>query len=290
MDKLVIAGVGLIGGSIGLAAKKRNAARQVVGTGRRKETLEAARAMGCIDDWSLSVEEAADGADLAVVCTTVSTIPEWAAKLARSIRDDAVLTDVGSTKGVLVRKVEKAIPSPSRFVGSHPIAGSEKTSAAHARADLFENRLTILTPTDHTSSETIDRVEAFWRALGSRTMRTDPETHDELMAACSHLPHLVAALVANRVADIPPIESSPVGGNGFKDVTRIAMGSPEVWVDILFDNREAILKELSAMGQSIEGLSEALETSDRDGLLQFLEQARSFRARLDEPEQGGERS
>src|SRR5205085_2898596 len=196
LNVLTIVGVGLIGGSIGLAARKRGIARRIRGVGRRGGTLDRAAARGAVDETFFDLKDAVPGSDLVIFCTPVDRIAEQVLEAASGCSVGTLLTDAGSTKSRIVRDIDKRLPRSVRFVGSHPLAGSEKRGPESAEADLFEGRWTLVTPTAATDLDALERVEAFWHALGSRTKRMTPEEHDQALAITSHLPHLVAAALA----------------------------------------------------------------------------------------------
>ena len=277
---VAIIGVGLIGGSIGLALRRRKRALNVVGIGRRKGSLAAAQKMGCISTSTTSVARGVRQANLVVVCTPVELVPEFVAEAARHAPPGALLTDVGSTKAELVARTEKLlsqqVAGPLPFVGSHPIAGSEKTGADAARANLFVKRTVVVTPTASTDNEAVQRIEGFWRALGAKAVRMSPAAHDAALALTSHLPHLVAsALAAATPADLLPLTAT-----GWGDTTRIAAGDVELWRQILLANRGPTLKALADFETVIGRLQRALETSDGRLLAEILAEGKCRRDAL----------
>jgi prephenate dehydrogenase len=281
IQTLAIVGVGLIGGSIGLAAKKRGLAKRVVGIGHRQATLEQALARGAVDEFSLNFPEAVREADLVVFCTPVDLIADQVLAAAPKCKPGALLTDAGSTKGSLVRRITDSFrqsPAPEgvTFFGSHPLAGSEKRGVEHADANLFERRLTIVTKVADSDEAALTRVVEFWRALGSVVHVMNPEEHDQALAITSHLPHMVAtALVSTLTESLVPFTAT-----GFRDTTRIAAGDPSLWTGILLQNREAILAGLNSFERHLAHLREVLLSSDRTRLDQLLEQAKRMREKL----------
>src|SRR5262245_14658909 len=201
IETLTIVGVGLIGGSIGLAAKRRGLVRRVLGAGRRMDTLDQAAARGAIDEGTLDLASAVARAEVAVFCTPVEQIVEQVLAVSQSCSPGTLLTDAGSTKGVIVRALEGRMPAGVAFVGSHPLAGSEKRGPEHASANLFQDRVTVVTPTPHTDGAALDRTVEFWQSLGCRVVQLSPEDHDRALALTSHLPHLVASALAGL---LPP--------------------------------------------------------------------------------------
>jgi len=282
IETLTIVGVGLIGGSIGLAAKKRGVAERVLGVGHRQASLEQALARGTVDEISFNIQEAVRQADIVVFCTPVDLIAGQILAAASKCKPGAVLTDAGSTKAALVRRVAEGFsqaspPDGVAFVGSHPLAGSEKRGVEHANADLFQRRLTIVTQNSDTNEAALLRVVAFWRALGSEVHVMDPDEHDRALAITSHLPHLVAsALVATLTPDLVPLTAT-----GLRDTTRIAAGDPNLWTGILFQNREAVLAGLDTFRERLDQFRRALIASDRNGLDGMLAQAKRMRESLD---------
>ena len=270
---LTIVGVGLIGGSIGLAARRRGIAGRVVGVGRDPNTLERARARGALDETSLDPQAAAAGADLMVFCTPVDLIARQVVAAGRSCRPGALLTDAGSTKGAIVRDVQGRLPPGVAFVGSHPLAGSEKQGADHASANLFEGRLVVVTPGADTDDNALSRVLGFWQALGARVRVMGPEEHDRALALTSHLPHLVAAALAGLL----PADLYELTAGGFRDTTRIAAGSPALWGAICEANREALLAGLDRFDARLRRFRQALAGGDRAALEALLGEGKRAR-------------
>jgi len=277
VQNLTIVGVGLIGGSVGLAAKARGAARRVTGVGRDPRTLERAIAEGAIDSFTTDLAEGVAEADLIVVCTPVDRVAADILAVAAAAPKRSVITDAGSTKGNIVRALAGKLPKTApAFIGSHPLAGSEKKGAAHARSDLFDNRLVIVTPTAETDLEALGVVELFWQALGARVVRMDPFEHDDALALTSHFPHAAAS----GLAAITPISLLGLTAGGFRDTTRIAAGDPDLWAAIFEANREAVG---AATGRFIERMTEfqeLLATNDRAGLVRWLAEGKKVRDAL----------
>jgi prephenate dehydrogenase len=273
---LTIVGVGLIGGSIGLAARKRGLAQHVVGVGRQPATLERARQLGAIDEPSLDLPAAVAQADVAVFCTPVDLIGQQVLAAAARCKPGALLTDAGSTKTAIVRAVEERLPDGVAFVGSHPLAGSEKRGPEHADACLFEGRLTIVTPTARTDAAAVERAVAFWQALGSRVSLMAPEEHDQALAMTSHLPHLVAAALAG----ILPDELRELTATGFRDTTRVAAGDPSIWTGILLQNRRAVIEALGRLQDRITRFKAALIAGDQAAIDLLLAQGKRNRDAL----------
>ncbi|HEY4760862.1 MAG TPA: prephenate dehydrogenase/arogenate dehydrogenase family protein, partial [Thermoguttaceae bacterium] len=235
-----IVGVGLIGGSIGLALRQRKLAEQVIGIGRRQESLRVARRIGAVDHTTVDIEKGVAEADFVIVCTPVGRIVEDVRKAAMYCPEGTLITDSGSTKQTIVSALDEGLPRGCRYLGSHPLAGSEKTGAIAAKGDLFEGRIAILTPTKNTRAEDFDFLEKFWESLGSVVVQLSPEEHDRALALTSHLPHIVAAALAVSV----PEKYFRLAGPGMLDTTRIASGEPELWQQILALNRDNVLMAL----------------------------------------------
>jgi prephenate dehydrogenase len=274
---LAIVGVGLIGGSIGLAIKQRRLAERVVGVGRHEASLQRAQAAGAIDESCLDLIEAVRRAEFAVFCTPVDRIAEQMLKAGPECAPGTLLTDAGSTKAAIVRAVDGRLPKGISFVGSHPLAGSEKRGPENAAANLFENKLTIVTPTSQTEATALDRTTAFWRALGARVRLMDPDEHDRALALTSHLPHLAAAALAGILK--PELHDLTAGG--FRDTTRVAAGDPSIWTGIFLQNKEAVLAALDHFDERLHRFREALKAGDRFALDSLLEQAKKVRDALE---------
>jgi prephenate dehydrogenase len=275
-DQITIVGVGLIGGSVGLAAKARGVAKRVVGVGRDGKNLAKAAELGAIDAHTTDLAEAVRGANLVVVCTPVDRIAETILRAAPHCRPGAIFTDGGSTKGNIVAELAGRVPPHVAYVPAHPLAGSEKTGAANGRADLFVNRVTILTPTADTDPAALDAVEGFWRALGSRVVRMTPDEHDRALATTSHLPHAVAA----GLAGVTPADWLTLTAGGFRDTTRIAGGDPALWAAIFRANRDAVLAAVDQFSGRLAEFRTMLEAGDGAGLVRWLAEAKQVRDAL----------
>lgn len=276
LDTIAIVGVGLIGGSIGLAAKKRGLAERIVGVGRDLAHLEQARRLGAIDHGTLDLAEAVRGAVLVIFCTPVDRIAAQVRDAIACTSKPAIFTDAGSTKRAVVAAVEALRLGRVRFVGGHPLAGSEKKGVEHANADLFVNRLTILTQTEATRKTALTAVKLFWQELGARVEIMTPDEHDRAVGLTSHLPHLVAAALAG----ILPHEWHDLAASGFRDTTRIAGGDPEVWTPIFQQNRTAVLAALEQLAERLHQFRQALTQEDVARVDQLLTQGKRMRDAL----------
>lgn len=269
---LGIVGVGLLGGSLALAVKQRGVAGRVLGHDRLPGILYRAVERGLLDDFRPSLADLAREADLIVFCTPVDAIAGQVLEAAPHCRPGAVLTDVGSTKAGIMAALPAGVP----FVGGHPLAGSEKCGPEHARGDLFDGRLVLLTPNAGTSPEAVERVSAFWRALGARVERIDAAEHDRALALTSHLPHLLASALAG----VLPEAWARVTASGFRDTTRLASGSVELWKAIFLHNRGPLREALAVLRERLGEYDAALAAGDAAALERLLDDAKTIRDRL----------
>jgi cyclohexadieny/prephenate dehydrogenase len=291
IERLAILGVGLIGGSLALACRERGLARTIVGANRSAEAREATRRLGMVDATTADPAEAVREADLVVLAAPVGALPDLLRAAGPGLGPAAVITDVGSVKGALVAALEALTPPWRAFVGGHPIAGGERSGPEAARADLFVGARCILTPTPRTDPAALHRVEALWTAVGARVLRMDPAWHDELLAAVSHLPHVVAyALMAALLEEeAAGRELLRFGGGGLRDVTRIASSDPTMWRDICVANRAAILRALGRFRAALDLLEAAIAAADGPALSAVFARAKAGRDRLIAPGDGAGR-
>jgi prephenate dehydrogenase len=276
IQTLTIVGVGLIGGSIGLAAKRRGMADRVLGVGHQRPALEQAVDRGAVDEAFLDPAEAVRRADVVVFCTPVDQIAAQVLAAGADCSPGALLTDAGSTKAEIVGAVDGQLPAGVAFVGGHPLAGSEKRGAEHADAGLFQGRVTVLTPTARTDPAALERAAAFWRALGARVRLMSPDDHDRAVALTSHLPHLVAAALAGL---LPP-ELHDLTASGFRDTTRVAAGDSALWTAIFVQNRGPVLDALARLEEALAQFRQALGGADADALRTLLTRAKKVRDAL----------
>ncbi len=278
-NNVAIVGVGLIGGSIGLALREQRLASQIIGVGRREASLKAAIAHGCVTEITTDLAAGVRQADLIVVCTPVDSIAQFVRQAAQYCPPSCIITDAGSTKQQIVTAIEAAnLKQP--FVGSHPIAGSEKNGPEAATADLFNDRVAVITPTDHSDAAAVGKVEAFWQSLGARTIQMRPDEHDWIVAHTSHLPHLVASVLAatTNMSDCP---NAPVLiGTGWADTTRIAAGDPDLWREIFLANSSYTLKALTAFETVLTTWRQALETKNGQLITALLKEGKLRRDAL----------
>ncbi|MGL6097613.1 MAG: prephenate dehydrogenase [Fimbriiglobus sp.] len=277
VEHLTIVGVGLLGGSVGLAAKVRDVAGRVVGVGRSEVLLARAKAVGAIDSFTTDLAAGVAAADLIVVCTPVDRVAADVIAVAAAAKPTALITDVGSTKANIVAELAgKLPPRAAKFVGSHPLAGSEKTGADHARPDLFSGRVVIVTPTGNDDLAAAKRAEEFWQALGATTVRMSPTDHDVALAITSHLPHAAAA----GLAGVTPVEWLNLSAGGFRDCTRIAAGDPALWAAIFDANRGAVLAALDRFADRMAAFRAALAAGDSAAVAKWLTEAKQVRDAL----------
>lgn len=272
---VAVVGVGLIGGSIGAAVKSRGVAKSVIGFGRNRARLEAAQRSGIIDGVATDGSQIAD-AELIVVCTPVDRIAADVLALAPHARPGAVVTDAGSVKGTICSALRSRLPPGTTFIGSHPLAGSEKAGFEHADAELFAGRVCIVTPDDAAPAESLVRVRRFWELIGMRVVEMSPARHDAVLALTSHLPHAVAAALASLL-DTPEADFA---ATGFRDTTRIAAGDAELWTAIFSANREPLVEQLDRFQQQVSELRTAIAANDQNRIIELLRDAKQRRDRL----------
>jgi prephenate dehydrogenase len=281
IQKLAIIGVGLIGGSMPRALREEGVVQEVVGCGRGRANLERAVELGVIDHYTHEVSRAVEGADFIVLAVPLGAMHQTLKDLKEHLADDAVLTDVGSVKGSVVEDAIQVFGAmPGFFVPGHPIAGTERSGVEASFPELFRNRRVILTPTPETSEDSLARVERVWKHCGAQVISMDVQHHDEVLAATSHLPHMLAYALVDSLARLKENdEIFRYAAGGFRDFTRIASSNPSMWRDICFANREALGEMLIRFSADLQALAKALEASDGDALMEIFERARSARDR-----------
>ena len=267
--RVAIVGVGLIGGSLGAALRDRKAAGEVRGIGYRTATLEQAKQNGCVDTITVDLAEGVREADLVVIATPVSLIAEKARGLAAELPPRCIVTDVGSTKGKLARELDAIFAGKARYVGSHPMAGSEKHGAVSASKDLFNGALCILTPTALTDADALRRMHEMWQTVGLRTCEMPPDEHDRRVALASHLLHVAAASIINVQNDA----SLQCAASGFADTTRIAGSDPQLWRDICLDNSREICAAIDKLCAELQAFRSLVDRGDAQGLIDKLDRA-----------------
>jgi prephenate dehydrogenase len=279
LGKITLVGVGLLGGSLGLAVRQLRLAGHVCGLVRRSNAIAECEKLGVVDQATRHLGPAVTDADLIILCSPIGQMRGLVQEMLPFLKPDAIITDVGSVKGIVVEELEPLAQSVgAHFVGSHPMAGSEKTGVTAARADLFRNAVCVVTPTGRTNVAALKLVNEFWTALGCRLLALSPTQHDDLVSRSSHLPHVVAAELANYVlSPIHPREQALLCANGFRDTTRVASGSPELWRDIALANRQHLGRVLGVFIEDLSEFQRALAESDTKAIEEFFTQARQRR-------------
>jgi prephenate dehydrogenase len=278
-QKITIVGVGLLGGSIGLAARRHRLACEVAGYVRRKSSLKDCERAGAVDYATTDLFAAVSNADLVILCTPLAQMRALAEQLLPALKRGALVTDVGSVKAGVVRELESIIArAGAHFVGSHPMAGGEKMGVLVARADLFANAVNIITPTKRSNAGAVRKLDQFWKSLGARVLKMDAAQHDLLVSRSSHLPHLVAATLANLVLNPAGSKTqAALCATGFRDTTRIASGSPEMWRDIALANRKNLLQSVGVFVAELKKFQGALKRGDARAVETFYATAKQRR-------------
>lgn len=274
--RVTIIGVGLIGASLALAMREKGLCRTIIGNGRKEENLKRAKEIGIIDDYRLDSASSVGGSDLVVLCTPVGLFKKVAAAIRPALKKGALVTDVGSVKGGLVEELETFMPEGVQFIGSHPIAGGDKSGIDEARKNLFEGARCIVTPTARSSKDALEAVISLWKSTGGFVEIMDPFRHDEIFALVSHLPHIVAYALVNTVDSIEP-DRIDYSGGGFRDTTRIAMSSPELWRDISMLNRDNLIKVLHVFKENLSRIESELAENDWEGIEKEFSRAQKLR-------------
>lgn len=275
--RIAIIGVGLIGGSIGEAIKKKRLAVTVVGVGHRVSSIDEALRRGAIDKGTLDAVKGVADADLVIIATPVCLIPEFAKKISRSLKKGCVVTDVGSTKAEIVGSLERILPKDVNFVGSHPLAGSEKRGIVFAQNELLKGAIVIMTKTRKTRASSINKLSGFWKSLGAeKIVIASPEDHDRIVAEISHLPHIAAAAIVNTASD----RSMKFASSGFRDTTRIAASDPCIWRDICVTNRKQIVKALERYEKNIAAFKRLIKSGSPARLSKEFERSKKRREKL----------
>ena len=277
--KITVVGVGLLGGSLGLALRERGLAGRVTGLVRRPASVDKCERCGAVDEATCDPLGAVTGAGLVIFCTPLAQMRSLAEQMLPALAEGAMVTDVGSVKASVVDDLEQVVAQAGgHFVGSHPMAGAEKSGVAAARAELFTNAVCVITPTTQTNPAALRKVRRFWQALETRVLEMSPQAHDVLVSRSSHLPHVVAAQLVNLVlAPEHQPNQSALCANGFQDTTRIASGSPEMWRDIALANRDNLSTALDGFMRGLREFQRALKKRDTAVLARFFEDAKTRR-------------
>ena len=280
LEKLTIIAPGLLGASIGMAAKERSLAHRISVWARKEETRESLASAQWCDESPEAIKDACSGSSLITLCAPVERIIELAERIAPGLDSNPVVTDVGSVKSKLSRHCSAALKGRARFIGSHPMAGSEKSGMDNASADLFEDRTCFITPLEDSEPDAKDTVISFWQDLGCHVLQERPEKHDSIVANVSHLPHLLASTLASYLSTALP-ESGQFCGNGLKDTTRIASGDPQMWRDIVIQNRPEIIRAIGAFQDELQLFKANIANEEDFAVLQALADGKAFRDELD---------
>ncbi len=281
-DRVAILGLGLIGGSLGMALRRARAVGQVVGADTADGIGPAARAAGAVDTDSGSIRDAVKNADLVVLAAPPGQLAALVDQIRNDLASGATVTDVGSVKGTLVAGLQSRLPAGVAFVGGHPLAGRERSGIGAARADLFEGARCLLTPLPRTDAAALERVRRMWEAVGAIVSLIDPEAHDRILAAVSHLPHLVAYALVNTVLDLDDRGENLVAysAGGFRDFSRIAASSPELWRDVCLMNATEIVRAIETYQKELEQLKQMITERDGPGLVRRFSRAREVRQKI----------
>lgn len=280
--RMVVAGVGLIGGSLALDARKRGLVGEIIGVGRGQSNLKFAQRQGVIDRYVTTETDIPNDTDLLMMATPVQTTIALTQAFLPALRPGCIVSDVGSVKAEIVREMEKLLPAQIPFVAGHPIAGGERWGARAARTDLFVGHRCILTPTKHTDSAALKKIAMLWRKVGAQVEMMDPEIHDRVLAVISHLPHVLVYALVNTLARtrVRRIDLKSYCAGGFKDFTRIASSRPELWRDICLMNRGAVGESLGDYIQSLERLKRWIEEGKGSLLEKEFARANEIRAQI----------
>ena len=281
-NRLVIAGVGLIGGSLGLAARERGLIGEVVGFGRTEANIKVALERGIIDSYTFEPAEAAAGADLFLLAVPVAATGRVMAQFIPHLQPGCIVTDAGSVKEQVVTILEQLLPPTLPCVGAHPIAGTEHAGAGAAFASLFEDQLCILTPTATTDQTALAQVRSLWEGVGMRVEEMDMRIHDQVLARVSHLPHMIAFSVMNAMLAKPVsgVDALAYSGSAFDSLTRVAASPVEMWRDICVENRDALLSAVTEFESALAQLKAAIAKGDGEALADAMSQAQTERQRL----------
>ena len=282
-DTVCIIGLGLIGGSIGLSMKKNNFKSKIIGYAKTEKTLFRAIERGLVDEAEKCLIKAADGADLVILATPLSTFKPIIEEIAPFLKKGSIVTDTGSAKSTVLEELKDLIPSGVEFIPGHPIAGTEESGPDSGFPELFENRWCILTPTEDNSKDSIESIKCFWESLGSRVEIMDALHHDKVLAITSHIPHLIAYNIvgtANDLANVTDSEVVKYSAGGFRDFTRIAASDPKMWSDIFTYNSEAVLEMLDLFSNDLAKLKKSILKKDTNMLFSSFEKTRNVRKRI----------
>ena len=279
-ERIALLGLGLIGSSLARVIARETLSRHIAGHAKSAATLARAKELGLAASYHASAREAVEGADLVILCAPIGVCGPLAAEIASALKPGAILTDVGSVKGAIVRDVGPHVPAGVHFIPGHPIAGTEKSGPDAGFAELFTGRWCILTPLPGADAAAVARLEAFWRACGSNVERMAPDHHDLVLAITSHLPHLIAYNIVATAADLEEVTDSEVikfSAGGFRDFTRIAASDPTMWRDVFLNNKPAVLEMLGRFSEDLALLQRAIRWNDGETLFDLFTRSREIR-------------
>jgi cyclohexadieny/prephenate dehydrogenase len=279
-DRIALIGFGLIGGSIARAAKEQGLAGEIVTTDRSAKTRARVMELGIVDRVVETNTEATEGADLVILCIPVGACGPVAAEIASHLKPGAIVSDVGSVKGAVVRDMAPHLPASVHFVPAHPVTGTEHSGPDSGFAELFINRWCVLTPPEGTDPSAVEKLRAFWAALGAKVEVMTPEHHDMVLAITSHLPHLIAYTIVGTADELEGVTQSEVlkfSAGGFRDFTRIAASDPTMWRDVFLTNKDAVLEMLGTFNEDLSKLTRAIRRGDGEALFEHFSRTRAIR-------------
>lgn len=279
-EKIALIGIGLIGSSISLACRRAGIAKSIVGSARTEQTLNTALKLNLIDQGYPTARQAVEGADLVILCVPVGLCGPLSQEISSFLMRGAILTDVGSVKGTVVKEITPFVPQGVHFIGGHPIAGTEQSGPEAGFAELFDGRWCILTPEKGTNSDALEKLKSFWQLLGSHVEIMSPAHHDLVLAITSHLPHLIAFNIVNTAAHLERVTNTEVikfSAGGFRDFTRIASSDPTMWRDVFLNNKDSVLEMLGRFTEDLSILQRAIRFSDGETLYKMFSEARAVR-------------
>jgi cyclohexadieny/prephenate dehydrogenase len=279
-DRIALIGFGLIGGSIARAARAQGLAKEIVTTARSEKTRARVMQLGIVDRVVGTNAEAVQGADLVILCIPVGACGPVAADIAPQLKAGAIISDVGSVKAAVVKDMAPHLPASVHFVPAHPVAGTENSGPDSGFAELFINRWCILTPPEGTEAKAVEKLRAFWAAIGAKVEIMTPEHHDLVLAITSHLPHLIAYTIVGTADELAQVTSSEVikfSAGGFRDFTRIAASDPTMWRDVFLANKDAVLEMLGTFNEDLSKLTRAIRRGDGEALFEHFTRTRAIR-------------
>ncbi|WP_455481935.1 prephenate/arogenate dehydrogenase family protein [Bartonella sp. B35(2025)] len=279
-EKIALIGIGLIGSSLARVIKKKDLANQIAIASRSRETLKRASELELGDFYTTDNAEAVDGADLVIIAVPVGASAEVAKTIRDRLKPEAIVSDVGSTKALVIAEMVSLLPKSVHFIPGHPIAGTECSGPDAGFSDLFMNRWCILTPFAESDATAVEKLTAFWEVCGARVEKMDPKHHDLVLAVVSHLPHLIAYNIVGTASDLEKVTNSEViaySASGFRDFTRLASSDPIMWRDICLHNKDAILEMLGRFNEGLAFLEQAIRHGDGEALFNFFTHTRAIR-------------